>query len=325
MLAAKWRLSRGWEGCQLPLVALAGVASALRRAGLHQLRGLASGGPGGAADLKPWAAAGKPLEQVHPPPDCVISARLFALARSLTSQLSYILNSLTNLCLQAATIPSSWYTDPRVLALELERVFKPAWQVGMVGMPSQSRFRTALASQQRRTLGAIAGALAGAAGAGLHWPAGCGRRLSDGRLGSRRALPGLPRPAGRAEGLSQREAGRLIRIELVFTRPAFLRRGHQWLSGPDSGLPTNTAAAQVCRHHAAAVAAGSGRGSVAFRCPYHGWTYGLDGRLQKAVGLKGIEGFRAAENGLVPLAAAALGPWLFGSLAAASAISQPPG
>lgn len=68
---------------------------------------------------------------------------------------------------------------------------------------------------------------------------------------------------------------------------------------------------QVCRHHAAAVAAGSGR-ATQFRCPYHDWTYDLSGRLQKAVALRGIEGFRAADQGLVPVETATLGPWLFG-------------
>jgi hypothetical protein len=57
----------------------------------------------------------------------------------------------------------------------------------------------------------------------------------------------------------------------------------------------------VCRHHAAILAEGSGAASC-FRCPYHGWTYGLNGRLQRAPRLKGIEGFRAAEHGLLPLA-----------------------
>ncbi|GAB4820063.1 hypothetical protein N2152v2_007109 [Parachlorella kessleri] len=67
----------------------------------------------------------------------------------------------------------------------------------------------------------------------------------------------------------------------------------------------------VCRHHAAAVAAGSGN-TDCFSCPYHGWTYGLDGRLLKAVGLKGIQMFKAAESGLAPLQVARVGPWIFG-------------
>jgi phenylpropionate dioxygenase-like ring-hydroxylating dioxygenase large terminal subunit len=35
----------------------------------------------------------------------------------------------------------------------------------------------------------------------------------------------------------------------------------------------------VCRHRGARIAEGSGVGAQTFSCPYHGWTYGLDGRL----------------------------------------------
>jgi phenylpropionate dioxygenase-like ring-hydroxylating dioxygenase large terminal subunit len=36
--------------------------------------------------------------------------------------------------------------------------------------------------------------------------------------------------------------------------------------------------ANICRHRGAPVASGCGH-ARAFSCPYHGWTYGLDGRL----------------------------------------------
>ena len=65
----------------------------------------------------------------------------------------------------------------------------------------------------------------------------------------------------------------------------------------------------VCRHHAAAlVREEQGRSEVTghrrvrsyhrrvatncFKCPYHGWTYGLDGRLTQARRLRGIQQFR---------------------------------
>ncbi|KAK9806625.1 hypothetical protein WJX73_001477 [Symbiochloris irregularis] len=66
----------------------------------------------------------------------------------------------------------------------------------------------------------------------------------------------------------------------------------------------------VCRHHAAAVASGSGC-TAQFRCPYHGWTYSLDGRLVKAIGLKGIQDFKARDYGLVPMRAATWGHFVF--------------
>ena len=56
----------------------------------------------------------------------------------------------------------------------------------------------------------------------------------------------------------------------------------------------------ACRHHHPSVAKGSGTASQ-FVCPYHGWTYGLDGRLTKATGIGGIEGFKAKEHGLEKL------------------------
>ena len=45
----------------------------------------------------------------------------------------------------------------------------------------------------------------------------------------------------------------------------------------------------VCQHRGAEVAAGTGTAS-AFRCPYHAWTYGLDGGLVKAPGVAGRPG-----------------------------------
>src|SRR5664279_888768 len=46
----------------------------------------------------------------------------------------------------------------------------------------------------------------------------------------------------------------------------------------------------VCRHHAAAVVterAGAASGGV-LRCPYHGWSYGLDGALKGAPEFEGV-------------------------------------
>ena len=57
----------------------------------------------------------------------------------------------------------------------------------------------------------------------------------------------------------------------------------------------------VCRHHAAAVA-DTPCGTVQhLRCPYHGWTYGLDGSLKGAPEFAGVCNFDRAQNGLVPV------------------------
>ncbi|KAL3162879.1 hypothetical protein ABBQ32_009329 [Trebouxia sp. C0010 RCD-2024] len=57
----------------------------------------------------------------------------------------------------------------------------------------------------------------------------------------------------------------------------------------------------VCRHHAAAVCDDAQGNTQQFACPYHGWVYGLDGRLQKASKLKGIKNFKASDMGLLPV------------------------
>jgi len=57
----------------------------------------------------------------------------------------------------------------------------------------------------------------------------------------------------------------------------------------------------VCRHHAAAVAVEPCGRAQSFRCPYHGWTYGLDGKLKGAPEFNEVRNFDRAQNGLVPL------------------------
>ncbi len=57
----------------------------------------------------------------------------------------------------------------------------------------------------------------------------------------------------------------------------------------------------VCRHHAAAVATAESGTTQLFRCPYHGWTYGLDGRLKGTPDFAGVCAFDRAANGLVPV------------------------
>jgi choline monooxygenase len=57
----------------------------------------------------------------------------------------------------------------------------------------------------------------------------------------------------------------------------------------------------VCRHHAAAVVTESQGCAKQFRCPYHGWTYGIDGALKGMVEFDGVCNFDRAKNGLVPI------------------------
>lgn len=57
----------------------------------------------------------------------------------------------------------------------------------------------------------------------------------------------------------------------------------------------------VCRHHAAAVANVPCGTVQHLRCPYHGWTYGLDGTLKGAPEFAGVCNFDREKNGLVPI------------------------
>jgi choline monooxygenase len=56
----------------------------------------------------------------------------------------------------------------------------------------------------------------------------------------------------------------------------------------------------VCRHHAAVVVTTPCGTAQHLRCPYHGWTYGLDGALKGAPEFAGVCNFDRAQNGLVP-------------------------
>ena len=57
----------------------------------------------------------------------------------------------------------------------------------------------------------------------------------------------------------------------------------------------------VCRHRAAAVLSGSGTCVGAIRCPYHGWTYGFDGRLKAVPAEASFPGLEKDAYGLRPL------------------------
>lgn len=71
-----------------------------------------------------------------------------------------------------------------------------------------------------------------------------------------------------------------------------------------------TAFANVCQHRGTIIA--SGRGSCKlFQCPYHAWTYRLDGSLQRAPGMEDSEGFDPKDFCLPPLKVDQWGPFLF--------------
>lgn len=89
-----------------------------------------------------------------------------------------------------------------------------------------------------------------------------------------------------------------------------------FVSGRSFGLPwvvvrggdgVLRAFANTCRHKATEICTGSGVLSH-FTCPYHGWTYRLDGSLRTAPRMAGIEALDRATMALPPLGVEIWGP-----------------
>ena len=57
----------------------------------------------------------------------------------------------------------------------------------------------------------------------------------------------------------------------------------------------------VCRHHAMTVMNEPCGHAQHLRCPYHGWTYNLEGELRGMTEFEGVNNFDRAQNGLVPV------------------------
>ncbi|HYN86526.1 MAG TPA: aromatic ring-hydroxylating dioxygenase subunit alpha [Pyrinomonadaceae bacterium] len=105
--------------------------------------------------------------------------------------------------------------------------------------------------------------------------------------------------AARREQLG--EAGRYVTCE-VAGEPVVVVRG---------GDGVLRAFFNVCRHHAAAVVEEPEGRSNALRCPYHGWTYTLEGELRGTPDFAGVCNFERAAAGLVPLECAEWESWVF--------------
>src|SRR5215204_4615618 len=131
------------------------------------------------------------------------------------------------------TLPFDWYSDPAVLRLERERIFRRSWQY-----------------------------------------------------------------AGRADQVAERASfftcdAADVPIVVVRDRASVLR-----------------AFVNVCRHRGSLVCEGEGRRET-LQCPYHAWTYGLDGSLHAAPRSEREPGFDRDALGLVPISVAAWGPFVF--------------
>jgi len=69
----------------------------------------------------------------------------------------------------------------------------------------------------------------------------------------------------------------------------------------------------VCRHRAALIAEGKGSGKL-LQCPYHGWTYGLDGKLRRAPEMEGAEDFDIKDVCLPKVRVETWAPLVFANL-----------
>lgn len=77
---------------------------------------------------------------------------------------------------------------------------------------------------------------------------------------------------------------------------------------------TLRALSNVCRHRAGPVACGAGR-RRSFQCAYHGWTYGLDGRLLTAPEFDGVQHFDRSQVVLPQFRVETWGPLVFVNVA----------
>jgi phenylpropionate dioxygenase-like ring-hydroxylating dioxygenase large terminal subunit len=131
------------------------------------------------------------------------------------------------------TVPWSWYSDPAILAAEMERIFRCSWQ--------------------------YVGHLGDLQGPGSYFPSATGP------------------------------------VPIVITMDG---------DGELRGF------VNVCRHRGAIVAPDAGkRGTI--QCPYHAWTYGLDGRLRAAPRGSEDPEFNAGCLGLVAVSVGTWGPFVF--------------
>ena len=137
-----------------------------------------------------------------------------------------------------SVLPWDWYRDPRVLAVEERRLFRPSWQY--VG------------------------------------PLECLQRPGD------------------------QMVGRLLRVPVVVVRDG---------DGELRGF------LNVCRHRGSLVVPADGN-APRLRCPYHAWTYGLDGTLRSAPQCGPEIAAEHGDLGLLPVRVATFGPFVFASAAA---------
>ncbi len=115
----------------------------------------------------------------------------------------------------------------------------------------------------------------------------------------------------RNEKRFQRELALLRRHAVPFCPSAALRDPGAYVARIAAGIPILAvrgddgivrAFRNACRHRGTEVASGSGCART-FVCPYHGWTYGLEGELKRIQHEDGFPDVDKASHGLVPVRA----------------------
>jgi choline monooxygenase len=117
-------------------------------------------------------------------------------------------------------------------------------------------------------------------------------------LERRRIFARTWQPAGHAGPLA--EPGSYLACDLA-GEPVLVTRA------PDQQL---RAMSNVCRHRGSELCAGHGRTNI-IRCPYHGWTYTLDGRLHGAPEFEGVRDWDRSAVRLPEFRAETWGPYIF--------------
>jgi glycine betaine catabolism A len=79
----------------------------------------------------------------------------------------------------------------------------------------------------------------------------------------------------------------------------------------------------VCRHRGSRLLEDQNGNAAAIQCPYHAWTYGLDGRLLGVPHMNDVQGFKKADYSLHPVNLALWEGFIFVNLAGASTGLRP--
>ena len=153
------------------------------------------------------------------------------------------------------------------------------------------------------------------------------------------AIDALYRPTAEAWGLPGRAYHSAEFLELeretLFSRSWTAAAMASQIPGPGDVLPVDVAGwplvfardregmvrcfHNICRHRGAAVVPAVASDQHALRCPWHAWTYALDGSLSGTpefggVGCHETEGFDRASSGLIPVRVAQWFDFLFVNL-----------